>query len=51
MENFSSKECLTINLTQNPKFAAYSAEKNIKLDNENIIFTIADFSDGKMDRS
>lgn len=46
---FSSKECLTINLTQNPKFAAYSAGGRIsKLDDENIIFTIGDFfSDGK----
>tara|TARA_Y100001970_G_scaffold282259_1_gene394755 strand:+ start:17785 stop:19056 length:1272 start_codon:yes stop_codon:yes gene_type:complete len=46
---FSSKKCLTINLTQNPKFAAYSAGGRIsKLDENNIIFTIGDFfADGK----
>lgn len=46
---FSSKKCLTINLTQNPKFAAYSSGGRIsKLDDYNIIFTIGDFfADGK----
>jgi len=46
---FSSKKCLTINLTQKPKFAAYSAGGRIsKSDDKNIIFTIGDFfADGK----
>ena len=46
---FSSKECLSINLTQKPKFAAASAGGRLsKLDDDHIIFTIGDFyADGK----
>ena len=46
---FSSNECLSIDLTQKPKFAAASAGGRLsKLDEDNIIFTIGDFySDGK----
>jgi len=46
---FSSKECLNINLTNKPKFAAASAGGRIsKLDDENILLSIGDFyADGQ----
>ena len=47
-KNFSSKKCLTINLTQNPKFAAYSAGGRIsKLDIKYNFYNRWFFSDGK----
>ena len=46
---FSTKDCLSITLTQKPNFAASSAGGRIfKLDNDNILLTVGDFySDGK----
>ena len=41
---FSTKKCLTINLTSNPKFAAASAGgRIIKLDEKHILLSIGDF--------
>ncbi len=41
---FSTKKCLSVELTQNPKFAAASAGGRLaKFDDEHILFTIGDF--------
>ena len=41
---FSTRKCLSVELTKNPKFAAASAGGRIaKLDDEHILFTIGDF--------
>ena len=41
---FSTKKCLTVNLTKNPKFAAASAGgRIIKLDEDHILLSVGDF--------